>query len=140
MSISPETDVEVLKSELKGLKQSLSEVSIKMDLIIGIQMQMTGLQKDMEHHRVTSDRAFSSVEGLRARVMQTESSLLQMKSVVTGGLAVGVLLFGFAQWYVLGQLSLLEQMAKDTRKMDRRMYIMEQIINPRNKKAPADEL
>lgn len=134
------TDVEVLKSQLLALKNSVSEVNTKMDLIIGIQIQMTSLQKDMEHHRITSDRAFVTMDGLRSKVNETESSLLQTKSMVRGALAVGVVLFGFAQWYALGQLSSLDQMAKDVRKMDRRMYTVEQVLNPRTKKkAQTDE-
>lgn len=113
----------------------MSEISTKMDAIIGIQIQMVSLQKDVDHQHEIAARSNEIMADMRKRVGEVESSLLSTKSVVRGALAVGVLLFGFAQWYILGQLATLEQIVKDSRTMERRLFLIEQSTKPKLKES-----
>lgn len=121
-----DVDVEVLKSEMRGIMRTVSEVNTKMDAIIGIQIQMVGLQKDVDHHRDVASRSAEAIAVVRKRIDDTESTVLQTRAMVRGAMVVGVVLMGFAQWYVLGQLAALEQVAKDSRLLERRLMLLEQ--------------
>ena len=119
------TDVEVLKADMRNLQTSVSEVSAKMDMLLSMQVQLARLQEQHDHTRQAVDRAFNSLKDTRDRSEQTEGKVAKALSFVRGGALVGALLFGFAQWYVLQQLEIIKQVEANVTAIDRRIISIE---------------
>lgn len=119
------TDVEVLKAEMRNLQTSVSEVGAKMDMILGMQVQLVRLQEQHDHTRQAVDRAFDSIKTTRTRSEETESKVAKVLGFVRGGAAVGAILFAFAQWYVLQQLDVIKQVESSVGAIDRRVISIE---------------
>lgn len=118
-------DLEVMKSEISGLRGAMQEVGAKMDLIINMQLSITTLQERNSHQQAALDRAFSSIKEVRNIADSATSSHATLLSFVRGGAFVGAILFAFAQWYVLQQISRLEDVSKEFTVIDRRILAVE---------------
>lgn len=103
-----QTDVEVLKSEMRGLQAGMSDLSAKMDMLISMQVQMVRLQEQQESTRQGLDRAFSSIRETRQASTAMETQVHKALSFVKGGALVGALLIAFVQWYVIDQINTLK--------------------------------
>ena len=124
------TDIEVLRAEIGGLRATVSEVGAKMDMLIAMQVQLVGLQKDIEHTRASVDRAFNALRSTKSLAEATEVRLTKAISAWKGAAAVGVILFGFAQWYVLQQLQIIKDTAATVSAIERRMHYIEAKVWP----------
>ena len=124
------TDIEVLRAEIGGLRATVSEVGAKMDMLIAMQVQLVGLQKDIEHTRASVDRAFDALRSTKNLAEATEGRLTKAISTWKGAAAVGVILFAFAQWYVLQQLQVIKDTAMTVSAIERRMHYIEAKVWP----------
>ena len=124
------TDIEVLRAEIGGLRATVSEVGAKMDMLIAMQVQLVGLQKDIEHTRASVDRAFDALRSTKNLAESTEGRLTKAISTWKGAAAVGVILFAFAQWYVLQQLQIIKDTAMTVSAIERRMHYIEAKVWP----------
>lgn len=125
-----DTDVEVLKAEMRNLQTSVSEVGAKLDVLLGMQIQLVRLQEQHDHTRQALDRAFSSLKDTKTRSEETEGKVAKALSFVRGGALVGAMLFGFAQWYVLQQLEIIKQVEANVTAIDRRIISIEARVWP----------
>lgn len=123
-------DIEVLKTEIRGLQTATSEVGAKMDMLLGMQVQIVRLQEQHDSTKQSVDRAFNSLREMGGRVQGTESTVHKVLSFVKGGALVGALLFGFAQWYALEKLAVVDRIDADLSVIDRRMISVEAKIWP----------
>lgn len=121
-----QTDIEVLKTEVRSLQQGVSEVAAKIDIIMSMQVQIVRLQEQHDGHRQAVDRAFAAIREQKQQV----SELNSLRNVVKGGALVATLLFAFAQWYVLGQLTTLQRVDTDVKMIDRRVLSVESKLWP----------
>ncbi len=128
--VDAHTDIEVLRAEIGGLRATVSEVGAKMDMLIAMQVQLVGLQKDIEHTRASVDRAFDSLRSTKTLAEATEGRLAKAISTWKGAAAVGVILFGFAQWYVLQQLQIIKDTTATVSAIERRLYYIEAKVWP----------
>lgn len=124
------TDIEVLRAEIGGLRATVSEVGAKMDMLIAMQVQLVGLQKDIEHTRASVDRAFDALRSTKNMAAETDSRLSKAISTWKGAAAVGVILFGFAQWYVLQQLQIIKDTTTTVSAIERRLHYIEAKLWP----------
>jgi hypothetical protein len=120
-----QTNVEVLKTEMRGLQTGMSELAAKMDMLISMQVQLVRLQEQHDTHRQALDRAFSSIRVNGEEVRRVDSSFHKAYSFIKGGALVGTLLWGFIQWYVVGQINTLNQVDVDLKAVDRRIAVIE---------------
>jgi hypothetical protein len=118
-----QTDVEVLKSELRGLQASMSDLSAKMDMMISMQVQLVRLQEQQDSIRQALDRAFVSIREHRVAASAVETHLHKAMGFIKGGALVGALLIGFVQWYVIDQINTLKA-------VERRVTIVESKLWP----------
>lgn len=125
-----DTDVEVLKAEMRNIQTSMSEVGAKLDVLLGMQIQLVRLQEQHDHTRQSLDRAFSSLKDTKTRSEETEGKVAKALSFVRGGALVGAMLFGFAQWYVLQQLEVIKQVEANVTAIDRRIISIEARVWP----------
>lgn len=125
-----DTDVEVLKAEMRNIQTSMSEVGAKLDVLLGMQIQLVRLQEQHDHTRQALDRAFSSLKDTKDRSEETEGRVAKALSFVRGGALVGAMLFGFAQWYVLQQLEIIKQVEANVTAIDRRIISIEARVWP----------
>ena len=123
-------DIEVLRSEIGALRTNVSEVGAKMDMLLAMQVQLVGLQKDIEHTRASVDRAFDGLRTTEELALTTESKLSRAVSAGRGAALVGAVLFAFAQWYVLQQLDVINGSAKALSAVERRLHYIEAKIWP----------
>lgn len=124
------TDIEVLKTEMRSLQAAVSEVGLKIDMLLSMQVQIGRMQEQHDSTKQAVDRAFSSLRETNNRVQTTESTVHKVLSFVKGGALVGALLFGFAQWYVMQQLTAINRIDADLSIIDRRMISVESKIWP----------
>ena len=124
------TDIEVLRAEIGGLRATVSEVGAKMDMLIAMQVQLVGLQKDIEHTRASVDRAFDAIRSTKSLAAETDSRLSKAISTWSGAAGVGVILFGFVQWYVLQQLQIIKDTTTAVSAIERRMHYIEAKVWP----------
>ncbi|MNH03035.1 hypothetical protein D3C79_622870 [compost metagenome] len=123
-------DIEVMKSELLELRNDVHQIGTKMDVIIQMQVSITQLQERYDTQRSALDRAFTALKENRNTAEETSAELQRVMSFIKGGTLIGVLLFSFAQWYVLQQIEKLERTAEAFITVDRRLTFIESRIWP----------
>lgn len=121
-----QTDIEVLKTEVRSLQTGVSEVAAKMDIILSMQVQIVRLQEQHDGHRQAVDRAFAAIREQKIQVREFN----RLTSFIKGGALVATLLFAFVQWYVLGQIKTLERVDADVKALDRRTSSVESKLWP----------
>lgn len=131
-------DIEVMKTELLELRNDIHQIGTKMDVIIQMQVSITQLQERHETQRGALDRAFTALKENRNRAEETTAHLHRVMGFVKGGLAVGALLFAFAQWYVLQQIDKLEQTSKAFTVVDRRLTYVESKLWPNDRQIQSE--
>lgn len=124
------TDIEVLRSEIGALRTNVSEVGAKMDMLLAMQVQLVGLQKDVEHTRLALDRAFDSLRSTRDQAVRTESTLTKTISTVRGAAIVATVLYAFVQWWVLQQFESFDRTVTAVNAVERRLHVVETKIWP----------
>lgn len=125
-----QTNVEVLKSEMRGLQASVADIGAKMDLLLSMQVQIVRLQEQQDNTKEAVTRVFSNMREDRQRIGQTESTVHRTLSFVRGGALVGAVLFAFAQWYVLQQLNVIDKLDTTMGAVDRRVITIESRLWP----------
>ncbi len=118
-----QTDVEVLKSEMRGLQTGMADLNAKMDIVMSMQVQMVRLQEQQESTRQGLDRAFSSIRETRQATTAMETQMHKALSFVKGGALVGTILMAFVQWYVIDQINTLKA-------VERRVTMVESKVWP----------
>jgi ribulose kinase len=125
-----DVDIEVLRTEIGALRTNISEVGAKMDMLLAMQVQLVGLQKDIEHTRASVDRAFDGLRATKELAKATDIKLSKAVSAGRGAAFVGAILFAFAQWYVLQQLQVIKGTSEAVIAVDRRLHYIEAKIWP----------
>lgn len=123
-------DIEILRGEIGALRSNVTEVAAKMDMLLAMQVQLVGLQKDIEHTKASVDRAFDGLRSTKELASSTDNRLTEVVSAGRGAALVGVMLFAFVQWYVLQQIGVIDTTAKAVQALDRRMQYVEAKIWP----------
>ena len=125
-----QTDIEVLKTEVHGLYRAVTDVATKIDMLLAMQVQLVRLQEQHDTTRQALDRAFDALRTVRTKADTTDSRLHAYIAFVRGGALVGAILFGAAQWYMLQQLSTLQEVAKHSNKVNMRLTLVEKQLWP----------
>jgi phage shock protein A len=123
-------DIEVLRTEIGALRTNVSEVGAKMDMLLSMQVQLVGLQKDIEHTRASVDRAFDGLRTAKELAVSTDNKLSKAISAGRGAGLVGAVLFAFAQWYMLEQLQAIKDTSASVVAVERRLHYIEAKVWP----------
>jgi hypothetical protein len=121
-----QTDIEVLKTEVRGLQSGISELAAKIDIIISMQVQLVRLQEQHDSQRQAMDRAFTTIREHKEHI----SGFQQIVSHIKGGALVATVLLGFLNWYLFDQINTLKRVDVDVKAVDRRVTIIESRIWP----------
>jgi len=121
-----QTDIEVLKSRLENLNNSINHVNDKLDLIMQMQVQIVRLQEQFDTARSAITTAASETKALSERVNHVENSIDGFRSSGRTALLVGAILFSVIQWYVIRQIADIDTNADLLTNIDRRVYLMEE--------------
>lgn len=121
-----QTDIEVLKTKLENLDKSVMQVNDKLDTILSMQVQLVRLQEQHDNTREGLTRAFNVLNMVQDHTNKTEAKLETTLSFVRGGVFVGVILFGFALWYVEEQLTEIKQVTDRSSSFEHRLSTLEQ--------------
>jgi hypothetical protein len=124
------TDIEVLKEKVTTIQGAVTEVGTKMDVLLDLQIQLVTLQVQHDNTRDSLDRAFKHIHTVREEATETEGRLSRFISFVRGGAIVGAFLLGFAQWYILQQLAMLQDIADHAENFNLRLTLIERKIWP----------
>ncbi|MNO26513.1 hypothetical protein D3C76_163670 [compost metagenome] len=123
-------DIEVMKSELSDLRTDVHQIVAKMDIVLQMQVSITQLQERHETHKSAQDRSFTAIKENKAKADKTADELSRVISFVKGGVAIGVVLFAFAQWYTLQQITKIERASEAFIIIDRRLTFIESKLWP----------
>ena len=121
-----QTDIEVLKTEVRGLQSGISELAAKIDIIISMQVQLVRLQEQHDSQRQAVDRAFNALREHKDHI----SGVHQVVNYIKGGALVATILMAFVNWYVIDQINTLKRVDVDVKAVDRRVTIIESRIWP----------
>lgn len=128
--MATQSDIEVLKTEVRGLHGAVSDIGAKMDVLLALQAQMVRLQEQHDNTRAALDRAFEAISNVKTTANSTEGRFIFWRGLFLGGAFVGSILFGFAQWYVLQQLHALNEVADQANGFNLRLTLMENKVWP----------
>ena len=120
-----QTDIEVLKTEVRGLFDAVAGVATKIDMLLALQVQLVRLQEQHDTTRKTLDDSFEALRNIRARTEESEGRIATALGITKGGLIIGTFLFSFTLWYVQDQLHSLKEVAKQATGFDLRLSLME---------------
>lgn len=127
-------DIEVMKSELQALRSDVHGIDTKMDVIIQMQVSITQIQERQESQRIAIDRAFTAIKETREIAHTAKAEIARLVSFAKGGVAIGVLLMGFTNWYLLGQVEKIDRIDKVSKSayfaLERRLIFMENKLWP----------
>jgi hypothetical protein len=125
-----QTDVEVLKTELRNVLSSVVAVSAKVDILISLQGQLIRLEAEQGTHRRDIDNIGDSVRVVSTHLTEVDAH----KNKAIGGLRVlilaGGLIIGLAQFYMIEKVRYIENNTTEIKYMDRRMAAIEAKLWP----------
>ena len=116
-----QTDIGVLKTEVKNLAGVISNVGAKMDILLSMQVQLVQLQERHEHAKEQLDTANAKIDAAQALASETAIRMTKYYSFVNGVMLAGALFFSFIQWYVISQIRHVEEMDNTIRAIERRL-------------------
>lgn len=116
-----QTDIGVLKAEVKNLADVIANIGAKMDILLSMQVQLVQLQERHEHTKEQLDVANTKIESARKLADDTAIKMTKYYSFVNGVMLTGALFFGFVQWYVISQIRHVEEMDKSIEVIERRL-------------------
>ena len=116
-----QTDIGVLKAEVKNLAGVISNVGAKMDILLSMQVQLVQLQERHEHAKEQLDAANAKIDAAQALASETAIRMTKYYSFVNGVMLAGALFFSFIQWYVISQIRHVEEMDNAIQAIERRL-------------------
>lgn len=116
-----QTDIGVLKAEVKNLADVISNIGAKMDILLSMQVQLVQLQERHEHTKEQLDAANNKITEAHTLASATALKMTKYYSFVNGVMLTGALFFGFIQWYVIGQIQQVEEMDNSIQVIERRL-------------------
>lgn len=116
-----DAELEVVKSELAGLIRSVDQLTVRVETIMQMQVAITRLQTQHDQNREEIGRCLVQIQEVRRKADDNESSLNRAVAFVRGMLAVGALLFAFAQWYTMQQIDTIRANSETLATIDRRL-------------------
>ena len=116
-----QTDIGVLKAEVKNLADVISNIGAKMDILLSMQVQLVQLQERHEHTKEQLDTANSKIEAAQTLASETAIKMTRYYSFINGVMLTGAIFFGFIQWYVVSQINHIEQMDTSIQVIERRL-------------------
>lgn len=125
-----QTEVEILKVEMRGMASGMTQLIVKMDSMLAMQTQIVRLQEQQDNARLAMDRAFTTIREVEARADITESKVNQSLSFIRGALFVSALVFSGLQWYVIKQIESASKAGDVIAAVDRRLFTLETRIRP----------
>lgn len=125
-----QSDIEVLKTEVRGLHSAVSDIGTKMDILLALQVQMVRLQEQHDNTRQALDRAFEAISNVKTTANSTEGRFIFWRGLFLGGAFVGAILVGFAEWYVIQQIHTLQEVADKANGFNLRLTLMERKVWP----------
>ena len=100
-----QTDIGVLKAEVKNLADVIANIGAKMDILLSMQVQLVQLQERHEHTKEQLDAANSKIDAAQTLASETAIKMTRYYSFVNGVMLAGTIFFGFIQWYVMNMKS-----------------------------------
>jgi hypothetical protein len=120
-----QTDVEVLKSEIGGLRGSITEIAAKIDFLISLQVQIVRLETQHDTLRRDIDEAFSEIRGNDSDIGKINTHV----NKALGGLRVLLLaltvLGAAANLYLVDKMVVLKENQDEIKVIDRRITVLE---------------
>jgi len=116
-----QTDIGVLKSEVKALTGLITNINTKMDILLSMQVQLVQLQERHEHTKEQLDAADSRIASVHKLAVDTSTTMTKYHSFVAGVILTGSVLFGFIQWYVVSQINEIKRLNASVQLIERRL-------------------
>lgn len=125
-----QTDVEVLKAEIGGLRGSITEIAAKIDFLISMQVQIVRLETQHDTLRRDIDLAFTEIRGSDGEITKINAHV----NKAFGGLRVALLAMSLVgvltNAYLLDKLSTIKQHQDEIKVIDRRVTVLESKLWP----------
>ena len=125
-----QTDVEVLKAEINGLRGSLSEIAAKIDFLISMQVQIVRLETQQDTHRRDIDMAHALARENTTQI----SNINTYVNKAFGGLRVIMLCLtlvgAVSHLFIADKINTLSSAVEDIKAIDRRLTVMESKVWP----------
>lgn len=134
-----EADIEVLKTQVKSLCDSVEGISSKIDSVLAMQEAIVRLQEQHGNTREALERAFKIIGEVRDETEHTASKINQW---ATGGIVAFVLggvIVGLVQWYAMKRDNEIDRLGDTLVGMERRISWIEHDKYGRGAQEPPKE-
>ncbi|WP_139131129.1 MULTISPECIES: hypothetical protein [unclassified Pseudomonas] len=131
-----QTELALLNQEVAGLHRVVSEIGGKMDVVIQMQLQMQRLQDrsdrldtEVRRSQESNERAIASIRADLDSAFQVAHGARDLATRwlnrCVGGFAVGAVLFGALQWFVLREITDYKAAAGRASELERQVQRLE---------------
>lgn len=120
-----EADIEVLKTQVGGLRDVIDGISSKIDSVLAMQESLVRLQEQHSNTREALDRAFKMIVEVRE---ESEHTANKVSSWGVGGAVaflLGGVILGMVQWYAMKRDTEISRIGDSMVTIERRLAWIE---------------
>lgn len=120
-----EVDIEVLKTQVRGLREAVDGISSKIDSVLVLQESLVRLQEQHSNTREALERAFKLIVEVREESEHTASKVGSWGVGGTVAFVLGGVIIAMIQWYAMKRDNDVERMGESMITIERRLAWIE---------------
>lgn len=120
-----EADIEVLKTQVGGLREAIDGISSKIDSVLAMQESLVRLQEQHSNTREALERAFNLIVEVRE---ESEHTAARVSNWGVGGAVaflLGGVILGMVQWYAMKRDNEISRIGDSLVTVERRLAWIE---------------
>lgn len=116
-----ESDIEVLKTQVGGLREAVDGISSKIDSVLVMQESLVRLQEQHSNTREALDRAFKLIVEVREESEHTAAKVSNWGVGGTVAFVLGGVIIAMIQWYAMKRDNEIDRMGDSLITVERRL-------------------
>lgn len=120
-----ESDIEVLKTQVSGLREAVDGISSKIDSVLVMQESLVRLQEQHSNTREALERAFKLIVEVREESEHTAAKVSNWGVGGTVAFVLGGVIIAMIQWYAMKRDNDVERMGESMVTIERRLAWIE---------------
>lgn len=120
-----EADIEVLKTQVGGLREAIDGISSKIDSVLAMQESLVRLQEQHSNTREALDRAFKLIVEVREESEHTANKVSNWGVGGAVAFLLGGVIIGMVQWYAMKRDNEISRIGDSLVTVERRLAWIE---------------
>lgn len=134
-----ESDIEVLKTQVSGLREAVDNVSSKIDSVLALQESLVRLQEQHSNTREALERAFKLIVEVREESGHTANKVSNWGVGGAVAFLLGGVIVAMIQWYAMKRDNEVDRMGDSLVTLERRIGWLEHDRYGRAGQEPPDD-